>query len=247
MKMKKSLMKLALLLMGSAGVSLLMADTLYLKNGEVMEGTYLGGGANSVRFRSDGNTINYSTRDVEEIHFSPSPIASSRTWERFVSFENSLLRIDHPESWEVDRDGDSVTIAPSGGHRRDSSGRMSLVTGVTIDLLRPLPSSVQGLTSREFGLGTLEDETDRVFENLRQSNPNMRVTGSRQEISMDGKRALKMRLVNDSPIGGREIDWLVSVKHPQGLLYMVFVAPERDFQNYEGMFQQMLNSVRLAR
>ncbi|MBI3895069.1 MAG: hypothetical protein HY313_03975 [Acidobacteria bacterium] len=246
--MSKSLMKLVLLAMGVGGISSLMADTLFLKDGRSVEGTYAGGNANSVRFRSGGTTRSYSVSEIDDIQFSPSTSASSLTRERFVSFENSFLRMDHPASWQVFKNGDSVTIAPSGGRRSESSGQMSLITGVTIDVVKPVGSYMQGLVPRDdYGLGTLEEETDRVFADLRQANPNMRMSGSRQEIRVDGQRALKMQLTNDSPIGGRETDWLVTVKHPQGILYMVFAAPERDFSNHQGVFQQMLNSVRLAR
>ena len=39
-------------------------------------------------------------------------------------------------------------------------------------------------------------------------------------------------LTNDSPLGGRETNWLVTVQRPQGLVFLVFVAPDRDYQNY---------------
>jgi len=37
------------------------------------------------------------------------------------------------------------------------------------------------------------------------------------------------------------------VARPEGLLFFVFVAPERDFQNSDNTFQAMLNSVRIRR
>ena len=54
-------------------------------------------------------------------------------------------------------------------------------------------------------------------------------------------------LSNDSPVagGGRETNWLITLQRPEGLLFIVFVAPEREFQGYESTFQQMLNSVRV--
>ncbi|MBI4459143.1 MAG: hypothetical protein HY648_03665 [Acidobacteria bacterium] len=232
------------------GGASLLADTLYLKNGQSVEGTYLGGTSSSIRFRSESTTRSYPVSEVEQLDFTQgvTTTSSSMSRERFVTFENSVLRIEHPQSWQVSRDGDAVTIAPSSGRKSERGGAMSLVTGVIMELTRPPDSSyIQGLTSRELSVGTLEEETDRIFADLRQSNPNMRASGSRQEITVDGQRALRMRLTNDSPAGGRESDWLVTMKHPQGILYMVFVAPEREFHSYEGVFQQMLNSVRLAR
>jgi hypothetical protein len=34
------------------------------------------------------------------------------------------------------------------------------------------------------------------------------------------------------------------VQRPQGLLFFVFVTPDRDFQTFDGTFQPMLDSVR---
>jgi hypothetical protein len=45
----------------------------------------------------------------------------------------------------------------------------------------------------------------------------------------------------------RETNWLITLQRPEGLLFIVFVAPEREFQSYESTFQQMLRSVRLSR
>jgi hypothetical protein len=46
-------------------------------------------------------------------------------------------------------------------------------------------------------------------------------------------------------VGGRERDWLVTTMVPEGLLYIIFVAPEQEFADYQRAFQQILNSVKL--
>ena len=69
---------------------------------------------------------------------------------------------------------------------------------------------------------------------------------TRGRIRVGGKSALSKILTNDSPLGGRETDWLVTVLRPEGLLYFVFVAPEQEFADYQNAFQQILNSVRFS-
>ena len=87
--------------------------------------------------------------------------------------------------------------------------------------------------------------TDQLVQELRLSNRNMRVVRRHEGIDVDGQRALSTYLSNDSPIrAGRETNWLVTLQRPEGLLFLVFTAPERDFQSYESAFQQMLYSVR---
>jgi hypothetical protein len=111
-------------------------------------------------------------------------------------------------------------------------------------------SNGQQLQPRGYGQGSgisLDEATDQLVQDLRQSNRNMRLVRRHDDIRVDGQRALSTYLSNDSPLGGRETDWLVTLQRPEGLLFIVFTAPERDFQGYQSAFQQMLYSVRVHR
>jgi hypothetical protein len=50
-----------------------------------------------------------------------------------------------------------------------------------------------------------------------------------------------------SPYGGAETDVVLTVARPEGLFYMVFVAPSRDFNQLQGAFQKMLDSIQFRR
>ena len=179
--------------------------------------------------------------------------------DRFVSFENALLRINHPDNWQVYGQGDAATIAPRNGMVNDSNGNQALAYGVIVNIYEPHQDRYRqqlqgpgygqgpGQGSRQDSHALLEQATDQLVQELRQSNRNMRVVRSHEDISVNGSDALSTYLSNDSPIGGRETDWLVTVQHPEGLLFLVFTAPDRDFQSYENTFQQMLYSVRIKR
>jgi hypothetical protein len=86
-----------------------------------------------------------------------------------------------------------------------------------------------------------------LVQELRQSNKNMRVLRRHESINVNGARGLSTYLSNDSPIqgGGRETNWLVTLPRPDGLVFMVFTAPEREFPSYENAFEQMLYSAHL--
>jgi len=130
--------------------------------------------------------------------------------------------------------------------------------GVLVDLYESQPDSY-GQPSQSEGYGQsserspgdagsrrlLEQSTERLVAELLRSNPGMQITGRQADIRVDGQRAVSTYLSSDSPLGGRETDWLVTVQRPQGLLFFVFVAPDRDFQTLDGAFQSMLDSVRL--
>jgi hypothetical protein len=236
----------AVMMLAGAGVaSLLTADTLRLRNGNWVEGTYAGGNSSSIRFNVYGVTRTYSIDEVEEIQFGD---AAQGTRYRMVPFENDLLSMNRPDNWQVTQNGDSWTIAPSNGRVRDADGGQSLAYGVTIDIFDAYqsPYSQQLQSRRGYGLrGTLRDDTDVLIEDLRQSNRNLRVMGATQNIRVSGRPALSMRLSNDSPLGGLETNWLVTAEHPDGLVYVIFTAPEREFRDYDPLFQQMLSSIRL--
>ena len=52
-------------------------------------------------------------------------------------------------------------------------------------------------------------------------------------------------ITNDSPLGGRETDWLVTVLRPDGQLhYFIGVAPQREFTRYSSTFDKMVTSLR---
>jgi len=175
--------------------------------------------------------------------------------DRFVAAENSLLRFNHPDNWQVRGQGDAMTITPRGGLIDDGEGNQALAYGVIINIFEPRPGDygqqLQGRGSGQLSgppsTTRLDQSTDQLVQELRLSNRNMRVIRYREVIRVDGERALSTYLSNDSPLGGRETDWLVTLENPEGLLFLVFTAPERDFQRYDGAFHEMLRSVRIKR
>lgn len=173
--------------------------------------------------------------------------------DRFKSFQNSILYIDYPDNWQVYGQGDAASIAPRGGLVSDGKGNQALAYGVIVNIYQPhIDAYGQQLQGRDYGQGSataLEQATDQLVAEFRQSNRNMRVIRYHEGIRVDGENALSTYLSNDSPIaaGGRETDWLITLQRPDGLVFIVFTAPEGDFQSYESTFQQMLRSVRINR
>ena len=72
----------------------------------------------------------------------------------------------------------------------------------------------------------------------------MQVAGDQRRVRVDGSEALITMLETGSPYGGAETDALLTVMRPEGLFYMVFIAPQRNFSSLQGAFEQMLNSIR---
>jgi hypothetical protein len=90
---------------------------------------------------------------------------------------------------------------------------------------------------------TLHESTQSLIESLQKENERMEIDGGPTEISVDGLPGLSTYLHNDSPAGGTEKDWVVTVIGPEGLYYYVFVAPESDYARFKPAFEGILESI----
>jgi hypothetical protein len=90
-----------------------------------------------------------------------------------------------------------------------------------------------------------------LIQSFQQQNPGMTVSGSPREIQVNGLQGRSVYLNGNSPIQRNgnslpERDWLVTVPRSQGgLLYLVFVAPESDFNQLHSTYQKMLDSLQV--
>ncbi|MCL4522621.1 MAG: M48 family metallopeptidase [Acidobacteria bacterium] len=158
---------------------------------------------------------------------------------RYQSYQNGLLRMSYPDNWKSYGQEGAVTFAPEGGIVDDGRGNAALAYGVIVNVFE--------VQSDRTGQVTLEDATDQLIDDLRHSNPAVRIARRHERVRIGGLRALSTYLTNDSPTGGKEYLWLVTVLRPEGLVYFVSVAPERDYDNFDQAFQNMLSSVRFPR
>jgi hypothetical protein len=158
------------------------------------------------------------------------------------------IEFRYPENWRVSEDADTISVAPDRGFVNGS-----MAYGMTIDIFQPQDRYYGGRNSFQTGPRSsantnLSRATDQLLDHLRASNPNMTVAWTDQRRSVDGRAAMAMQLTNDSPLGGRETDWLVTVMTSDGSLrYFVGVAPESEFDRYQRVFEDIVNSVRLER
>ena len=167
---------------------------------------------------------------------------------RMTTYQGRDIEFRYPENWRVSEDGDSISIAPDRGFVNGS-----MTYGMTISIFQP-QDRYYGRNSFQTGPRSstnptnLSRATDQLLDHLRESNPNMTVAWTDQRRRVDGRAAIAMQLTNDSPLGGRETDLLVTVLMSDGSLrYFVGVAPESDFSRYQRVFEDIVDSVRLER
>ena len=76
---------------------------------------------------------------------------------RFVVAENSVLRISHPDNWQVHGQGDALTIAPQNGLVGDGQGNQALVFGVIVNVFEPRWNGAAGQQLQGPGYGQGSD------------------------------------------------------------------------------------------
>jgi len=152
----------------------------------------------------------------------------------FVDYQGSAYALKVPENWKRYEEKGSVTFAPDGGILQNGG----LAYGVIVSV-----HQVQTDGSEN----ALDNATQALIQELAKTNPGLKVTRGPGRVQLNGRLGLSTYLSNDSPGGGQETDWLVTVLRPEGLIYFVCVAPEREYDEYDRAFEAMLNSVRFRR
>jgi beta-barrel assembly-enhancing protease len=149
-------------------------------------------------------------------------------------YRSSAYAVAYPDNWEAFGDNGSamVTIAPRSGLVQDGRGNVAVGYGVMISFASP--------HSRNRNLSA---DTQDLIAQLSQSNAGMQ-TGQAKRMTIGRDQALVTTLYNQSPMGGREINMLVTVERPEGLFYMVFIGPEAEFRNLQPVYEQMLRTIR---
>jgi beta-barrel assembly-enhancing protease len=152
----------------------------------------------------------------------------------FKQLDHSAFTIAYPSNWQAYGDqNSSVTIGPPA-----AVAQGAVAYGVVIG------------GGQDANANSLDQATQDLINSLQQSN-NLRVSGNPQSIRVNGVQGRSVNLSGASPIqqNGQpltERDWLVTLPRPQGgLLYLVFVAPEKNFSQFRPAYQRMLQTLQL--
>ena len=165
----------------------------------------------------------------------PPPPASSH----FSDYEGSSFKLKYPDNWSKTDGDDGASFAPVGGVVQTSGGLGALAYGLIVNVT---PSQAGSKDS-----AALANATEQLVLSLRKANPNLRVTQRSAPVRLNGQAGLSTYLSNDSPVGGQETDWLITVMQPQGLLSFLCVAPQNAYSDYDKTFSAILDTVRLTK
>jgi hypothetical protein len=153
----------------------------------------------------------------------------------YVEYQAEAYTVKYPDNWKKYGENDSVSFAPDGGVMEGEDGHAGLAYGVIINVTK-----VQGDPGES---KALEDATQSLIETLKKDNPKMKVARTPGRVRINGQPALSAYLSNESPAGGEETDWLITVIRPEGLVSIVCAAPQKDYEKYDKAFAAILDSV----
>ena len=153
----------------------------------------------------------------------------------FKQLNQGGLSLSYPSNWQVfGGEQGGLTIAPQAG-----VGEGAIAYGVVINGAQ---------TQQRMNIDTI---TSQIVESLQRNNPDMQATGRARQIRVNGVSGRSVDLISTSPLqsnGGpvRERDWLVTLPRSDGsVIYMVFIAPEQQFNQLRPTYEQMLKTLRM--
>jgi Zn-dependent protease with chaperone function len=172
---------------------------------------------------------------------SSAPRQPDRPSTRLRQLNEEWVRFGYPDNWEAYGQGTStVTLVPPEGVVQVQGSLPAIAYGALVSVYEPVRPSGRRLT--------LQDATGQLVRELQRSNPNLQVSRQGRGPRTDGQETHSVLARGDSPIGNQaEINWIVASFRPEGLWYVVFIAPENAWSVYEPVFRQMLGTVRFPR
>jgi len=155
----------------------------------------------------------------------------------FREYQTNAYAIGYPDNWEAfgDRNSPAVTIAPRDAIFHGANNSTQIGYGAEISYYYPQGDKID-----------LERDTDALVRQLQQQNAGL-TRDSRRETTIAGQKALLTTFSSRSPYQNeKEIDAMVTVPRPQGLFYLVFIAPQSEWSSVGRIFEQMLKTIRFT-
>ena len=187
-----------------------------------------GGGNN--RYPNDSRDSRYpddDTRlDPRRVEY---PSARYRSYTGGNLFRNAV-----PENWREMGDGNEVTFAPEGAYG-NVQGQFVFTHGVQV-----------GTTRAESN--NLQSATERFLSNLAQGNRNLQQQGGYQRTNFGNRNGLGVTLSNISEATRRRevVSVMTTMLRNGDLFYVIFVAPQDEYTNYQRVFGQIARNIEIA-
>jgi predicted Zn-dependent protease len=157
--------------------------------------------------------------------------SAARPSSRLKDLNSKDVYFQYPGNWQIheDRQSGEVQITSPAG---------VVGNGIGYGML----ANVVQLRQSE---GDLANQTNDLIKSFQQRDSNIRQAGQGKRFNVNGVEAMAMRLESQSPFQGtKEVDILVTALRPKGLFYLMLIAPERELNNAQPVFDAIINSIR---
>lgn len=170
------------------------------------------------------------------------PAALVRPSGSYKTHQGRGFAFEYPANWDVFGDASSptVTIAPRSSLVTDRNGRTQVGYGLIAAFYFP-----------DSGRTNLQRDTAALLKQITSENPSMRQTGPGRNVRAAGRTGILTPLESASPYSDntgsqRESDLLLTLAHPDGLFYIVFIAPVSEWSATWPAFDRVISSLRLT-
>lgn len=146
------------------------------------------------------------------------------------------LQLAMPANWQRLLAGNTVILAPEGAYVAMQQRPAGITHGVQVGIARSIR-------------GDLNGDLPALLSGLARANPKLIWTPAFQRVRVAGRDGFTTTMSHVSPVTGDfETVVVAAVDLPDdgGFLYFLSVAPEFDAAMYRGVFEQILDSARLA-
>ncbi|MEK6320478.1 MAG: hypothetical protein AABN33_02220, partial [Acidobacteriota bacterium] len=153
---------------------------------------------------------------------------------RFRTYSGNYYRISVPDNWRELPAGDNVTFAPEGAYG-NTRGQFVYTHGLQV-------GSIRGVA------GSLRTATDRLISELAQGHRSLRKNGGYEREYVGRREGLSISLSNVSEVTGRPeiVSVFTTMLRNGDLFYVIAVAPQDEYQNYQRTFLGILRTVELS-
>lgn len=166
------------------------------------------------------------------------PAVSTSVPQGFKQHQNSLYAIAYPGDWSARpaQDGVGATLTASDGVVKGANGQDDIGHGILLNFVKPASTD-------------LNAATDELIKGITGGDPNLKPYGAAQSTKIDNYAAKLTALQGNSGMrkGEKENIYVLTVMHPKGMFYGIFVAPESRWRVAEPEYQQMMQTIRLSR
>lgn len=152
----------------------------------------------------------------------------------FTTARQNDFSISYPSNWTAAAGRTSLTVAPRAGVSQNA-----IAYGVAIN------------EAEDRDANSLDQVMQDLIRNLQQSNTGMKQRSDVRSTNLNGVSGRVVDLMSDSPILSNgmplpERDQVVLLPQSNGgFVYLIFIAPEKDFDALQPTFRKMLDSLRV--